>query len=96
MYYRWIHKKLILDCRIQPKANEDCFSGIKSECLKIRITATPVDGKANKHLIKFLSKKFKTPQSNIEILRGQNSRDKLISITALKRLPPELKITDLK
>ena len=96
MYYRWIDKKLILDCRIQPKANEDCFSGIEGECLKIRITATPVDGKANKHLIKFLSKQFKTTQSNIDILRGQNSRNKRISITTPKRLPPELKITDLK
>ena len=96
MYYQWIDNRLILDCRIQPKANEDCLSGIKDDCLKIKVTAAPVDGKANKHLIKFLSKQFKTAQSNIDILRGQNSRDKRISITTPKRLPPELKITDFK
>lgn len=94
MYFQWIEKKLILNCRIQPKANEDCFTETTKECLKIRLTAAPVDGKANRYLIKFLSKKFKTPQANISILRGHNSRDKRIQISAPKRIPPELKITD--
>jgi len=94
MFYQWNNRELILNCRIQPKANKDCFAGIKDEYLKICITAPPVDGKANKHLIKFLSKQFKAPQNNIRILLGQNSRDKRIRITAPKQLPPELKITD--
>ena len=96
MFYQWNKTELILNTRIQPKANDDCFAGTMDECLKIRITATPVDGKANKHLIKFLSRQFKAPQNNIEIVRGQNGRDKRIRITGPKRLPPELKITDCK
>ena len=94
MFYQWVDSELILDCRIHPKANEDSFAGITDGCLKIRIKASPVDGKANKHLIRFLSKQFKAPQNKIEILRGHNSRDKQIRITAPNRIPPELKITD--
>jgi len=44
--------------------------------LKIAINSPPVDGKANKALIKFLSKLFKLKLSEIEIIRGEQSRSK--------------------
>lgn len=48
--------------------------------LKIKLTAPPVEGKANKALIKFLSKHYKTPQTKIKIVSGLTSKNKIVEI----------------
>ena len=48
--------------------------------IKIKITAQPVDGKANKALIEFLSKQLKIPKTSIEILKGHTSKEKTVLI----------------
>lgn len=48
--------------------------------LKIKLKAAPIKGEANKELIKLLSKKYKTSKSNIEIIKGLNTKEKLIRI----------------
>lgn len=48
--------------------------------IKIRLTARPVDGKANAMLIKFLSQVLDVPRSNFEIMVGETSRNKIVSI----------------
>ncbi len=69
----------ILQLRISPNASKNEI--IKSEDgIKIKITAQPIDGKANKALIEFLSKKFKVPKSYFEIIRGETSKDKTVLI----------------
>lgn len=49
-----------------------------SGAIKIKITAQPVGGKANKALIEFLSKQFKISKTSIKILRGETSKEKTI------------------
>ena len=56
---------LLLRLYLQPKASRDQFVGQHGDELKIAITAPPVDGKANAHLVKFLSKQFKVAKSAI-------------------------------
>lgn len=51
-----------------------------TEALKIRIQAPPVEGKANVYLVKYLSKRWKIPRSNLEILSGETGRNKRIRI----------------
>lgn len=52
---------------------------IKSDTgLRLKITAPPVDNKANKFVVEYLSKQFRVPKSLIKILRGQTSREKTI------------------
>lgn len=73
---------LTVSLKISPNASKNEI--IKTDDgVKIKITAPPVDGKANKCLIEFLSKTFKIPKSSIEILRGETSKEKtlLIKIT---------------
>lgn len=73
---------LTVSLKISPNASKNEI--IKTDDgVKIKITAPPVDGKANKSLIEFLSKTFKIPKSSIEILRGETSKEKtlLIKIT---------------
>jgi uncharacterized protein (TIGR00251 family) len=92
MFYLWQDEGLILNCRIQPRAGTDSFDAADEELLKIRLKAAPVDGKANAHLIKFLSRQFRTPQRSIEILSGHTGRNKRVRIDSPGRLPPELPI----
>ena len=46
--------------------------------LRVRVTATATDGKANKAVVKLLAKHLGVAPSSIEIVRGHTSRDKLI------------------
>lgn len=89
-FFQWQGQDLLLCCRLQPKAARDEFAEVLAGQLKIRITAPPVDGKANQHLIKFLAKQFKVTQDKICILSGENSRQKRIKIMGPQRLPEGL------
>ncbi len=66
---------LLLRLVLQPKASRDAFVGLLGDELKVAITAPPVDGQANKHLIKFLSKQFKVtiPMLPQDALSGASS-----------------------
>lgn len=68
---------IIINIKISPnsKKNEIINEG---EIIKIKITAQPIDGKANKALIEFLSKNFKIPKTSIKILKGETSKEKTI------------------
>lgn len=69
----------IFTLKISPNASKNEI--IKTpEGYKVKITAQPIDGKANKALIEFLSKQFKVPKSYFEIVRGETSKDKAILI----------------
>jgi len=90
MFYRWEDNVLHLFLRVQPKSSKDEFSEILDDRIKVRITAPPVDGKANKHLIKFLSTVFKVPKSNIKLEKGETSRNKYLVIQNPKQLPKQI------
>lgn len=77
----WREKEdLILRLYIQPKASRDQWMGQHGEEIKLAITAPPVDGKANAHLTKFLSKQFKVAKGQIEIEKGELGRHKQVRI----------------
>lgn len=70
---------LIVRLRIIPNSSREeiIFDG---EILKIKITAQPIENKANKALIEFLSKKLKTAKSNIQIIKGETNKEKTLLI----------------
>ena len=82
---------LIVNIKISPnsKKNEIINEG---DFTKIKITAQPSEGKANKALIEFLSKNFKIPKTSIKILKGETSKEK----TILFETQDEEKLTKLK
>lgn len=70
-------ENLIIKLKISPNASKNEI--IKTnDMLKIKITAQPIENKANKALIEFLSKYFKVPKSSIEIVKGETSKEKTI------------------
>lgn len=91
--FRWQDGDLVLQCHIQPKASRDEFAGIHDSRLKIRITAPPVDGKANKHLCKFIAKQFAVAGKAVTVISGETSRKKTLRINAPQLLPADWNIT---
>lgn len=70
-------ENLIIKLKISPNASKNEI--IKTdEMIKVKVTAQPIENKANKALIEFLSKNFKVPKSNIEIVKGETSKEKTI------------------
>ena len=51
------------------------------KAMKIKLTNPPVEGAANKALIKFLAKHFDLPQSKFTIIKGKKSRYKVVEIS---------------
>ncbi|WP_332821500.1 DUF167 domain-containing protein [Pseudomonas sp.] len=92
-FYRWDGEDLILECHLQPKASSDEFAGLHGERLKIRLTAPPVDGKANARLLAFLADAFAVSKSQVSLESGQQSRQKRVRIKQPRQLPAVLELT---
>jgi uncharacterized protein (TIGR00251 family) len=86
-WYRWDGDDLLLELRVQPRAARDELIGPLGTALKVRITAPPVEGKANAHLLRWLADLFGVPQAQVTLLSGDGSRGKRVRIRAPQRLP---------
>ena len=91
-FYHWRSDDLILDCHLQPGARSIGFAGQHGDRLKIRISAPPVDGKANDMLLDFIAKAFGVSKRQVSLLSGQQSRQKRLLIESPQCLPDELGI----
>ena len=89
---RWEGTDLILRVQLQPRASRDEFAGIHGNALKIRLTAPPVDGKANAALIAFLAEAFGVAKRQVTLVQGETGRAKQLRIQAPMRFPPGLPI----
>jgi len=85
--YHWDGEDLILCVHVQPRASSDSIVGPHGDALKVRITAPPVEGRANAHLIRFLARAFGVPKSSIRLLSGRSGRDKRLRIPRPRSLP---------
>ena len=86
-YFRWDGADLLLDCHLQPKASKDEFAGLHGERLKIRISAPPIDGRANAQLLAFIAKAFGVAKSQVSLDSGDSSRQKRVRIQAPRQFP---------
>lgn len=87
-WYRWEGADLVLCLRVQPRAGRDELVGASDDHLRVRITAPPVEGKANEHLRRFLAELFGVPRARVELLAGGQSRTKRWRVRRPDRLPP--------
>ena len=76
---------ILVSVKVVPNSKKNAvenivMEGASSLSLKVRITAPPVDGKANQAVVDILSSHFSVRKSDIEILKGATSRQKLIKI----------------
>ena len=72
-----------IEIKLNPRAGRDRLAGVINNRLKIDVAAAPIKNKANRSMIKLLSKTLKVPQETIVIKRGTTSRNKLIEIRSI-------------
>jgi hypothetical protein len=85
-----------LKIRVTPRAKRDeVYYILEDGTVKVRLTAPPVEGKANKALIKYFSGIFEIPRSQIEILSGFKSRNKSLAIRGMDSVEIYDKLNEL-
>lgn len=72
-----------LSVQVQPRSSRNQIVGEQDGCLKVKLTAPPVEGEANQALINYLARLLAIPKKNIKLLKGDTSRHKLIEISGL-------------
>jgi len=76
-------KDTILKVYLQPKSSKNEIAGPFRDGIKIKVTASPVEGKANEALLRFLAKALGISISRIEILKGHRTREKTVRISEI-------------
>ncbi|MGH2970020.1 MAG: DUF167 domain-containing protein, partial [Solirubrobacteraceae bacterium] len=66
--------------RVQPRARKDELVGMRDGVLVARVSAPPVDGRANRALCRLIARRAGVAPSKVAVVRGQHSRDKLVSV----------------
>ena len=71
--------------RVQPNARSNEVLGYEDGVLRVKIAAPPVQGKANRELIEFLSELLGVSKGSVTIERGATSRTKVIGVSRLSQ-----------
>jgi uncharacterized protein (TIGR00251 family) len=79
-WYHWDGSDLLLQVQLQPRSREDGIVGLHGGYLKIKLTAPPVDGKANAYLCGYLADLCNVNKSQVKIESGDHSRIKRVRI----------------
>ena len=81
---------MILQVQLQPRASRNEWLGPQGDRVRIRLTAPPVDGQANRRLQQFLAELFRVPKSAVSLLAGQSSRYKRLCIHKPQQWPDDV------
>ncbi len=85
MFYSENRDSITLKIKAQPKSSRNEFCGLYGDdAIKVKVKAPPVDGAANKEIVKFLSKEFKISKSDIKFISGESSNLRLLSYQRVK------------
>jgi uncharacterized protein (TIGR00251 family) len=72
-----------LAVRVQPRARRDEIAGERAGALLVRVTAPPVEGRANEALCKLVAKRLKIAPGRVSVVRGAASRDKVVEVEGM-------------
>ena len=74
-----------ISLRVYPNASRNELAGFTGGVLRVKVSAPPSKGKANRELITFLSRLLGVGKDSINIIRGHISRNKVVAINGLSR-----------
>ncbi len=84
-----------ISLRVYPNASRNEMMGFTDEVLRVKISAPPIRGKANRELVTFLSRLLGVGKGSVNIIKGHTTRNKVVAIDGLsqeevmKRLVPK-------
>jgi uncharacterized protein len=90
MWHQQSGECVTLTLHIQPGAKRTEVAGLHGEALKIRLNAPPIEGRANEALLRFIADSFDVPLAKVELVRGAQSRQKVVKVTGSKIAPKAL------
>ena len=80
-----LENKAIISVHVYPSAIRNEIVGLSNGVLRIKLSAPPVKGKANRELIAFLSRLLGAKKDSISIIKGNTTRSKVIVIDGLSQ-----------
>ena len=69
--------------RLQPRARREEIAGERAGALLVRVSAPPLEGRANAALCRLLAKAVGVPPSSAEVIRGASARDKVVRLSGI-------------
>ena len=87
---------LVIKVYVQPRSSINIIAGLHGDALKIRLTAPPLEGEANKLCVKYLAKTLGLSKSCVEIVSGKTSRTKQVLIRPKSGQTDEKTLKNLK
>jgi len=72
-----------LRVHLTPRSGRDEVLGLEGDVLRARVTAPPVEGRANEALLRLLADALGVPKSSLCVVHGQRSREKLVAVEGL-------------
>jgi uncharacterized protein (TIGR00251 family) len=75
--------KTDIKVKLIPGSSKNQVAGKEGNLYRVKVTAPPIDGRANRALISLLSKKLGRPKGSIEIISGESSKIKRIRVYGL-------------
>ena len=74
-----------IQVRVTPRASRDALAGWQGDVLRVRVTAPPVEGKANAAVARLVAKAVGVPKSAVGIVSGAGAREKLVEVAGLSQ-----------
>src|SRR3954471_11012322 len=92
-FLRQSGEDVLVTVRVQPRAAKDALAGERAGALVVRVTAPPVDGRANDAVCRLLAKTAGVPPSRVTVERGATGRDKMVRIAGASAHSLEAKMS---
>jgi hypothetical protein len=76
---------IIFVIRVTPRASRDAVGGEHQGAVKVRLTAPPLEDRANDALRRLLAARLNVPVSAVRIVGGEKNRNKRVSVAGVTR-----------
>ncbi len=73
-------EELVINIKVTPRSSRAGIAGPYGGGLKVRLSSSPVKGKANKELIEVLAREFGIRKKDVEIISGKKSKNKMVRL----------------
>lgn len=73
----------LLKLHVTPRGSKNEVTGWRDDTLCVKITAPPVEGAANSAIVKFIADSLGVRKSQVELVSGEKSREKVLKITGI-------------
>lgn len=73
----------VIRVRVRPRAARDEIVGWREDTLRLRVSAPPLDGRANDAVVEMIARTAGVARSAVSVVAGERGRDKLVRVTGL-------------